>query len=370
MQNIGTTNPDEAAVSVDIGDNEGTGEESTHNPPAEHSSSNEVNSICRNKVLCASAIFFLLGGVIGGLIGWIIADGKKENEYVNGQKLTEIEETLEDLITNQGYDTDAKDSDGNETTNNPSMPTIEPPPGMNRAEVISLLANKSPDGGAALNDPESPQSNAVNWLWEEIEAGSQYSEMQMIQRYALATLYYCTTGEGWSNDLGFLSSDSECSWKVSDGYIPTWYGKMRRLYTGENDSACNDIGSITSLSIRNNDLSGTIPNELSLLSDLEMFQFRGEGSLAGRIPTELGVLTKLQQFAITDTQIIGPIPSELGQMRLLDWLDLSNNFLTGNIPIELGQLISLQTLDIHNNKGINGQVSSDLSGMKNASECV
>mmetsp|Transcript_24147 Transcript_24147/g.51202 ORF Transcript_24147/g.51202 Transcript_24147/m.51202 type:complete len:299 (+) Transcript_24147:487-1383(+) len=238
---------------------------------------------------------------------------------------------------------------------------------MTKEELNAYLSGISPDEGAALQDAESPQSLAFEWLWSEIENGSnQYSELQLRQRYALATLYWSTTGEGWTQDLGFLSSSSECSWDISDGYIPTWYGKMRRLDAHDEYDACNDAGSITSLSIRGNDLSGTLPNELSLLADLKTFQFRGEGSLYGSIPTQLGALTKVQLFAIEGTQITGKIPSEIGQMKLLDFLDVSNNFLTGHIPTEMGNLKSLQAFDIHQNTGISGEVPVELGGMKNA----
>lgn len=325
------------------------------------------------KLAALISVVFILGGVIGGLIGWIISDGNNQ-EDISAQKLAEIEGKLDELMRDDyieeedgsftSHDGKSNETDGGDTG---SSPPATGPPIMSQSELKALLSNVSPDKGMAFDDPESPQSLAFQWLLTDIEDQEYgYSETQLVQRYVLATLYYSTTGEGWTNNLGFLSNSSECSWEVSNGYIPTWYGKMRRL--DNHDNACNDAGSITSLSLTSNDLSGTLPNELSLLTELRTFQFRGESSIFGSLPTELGALTKLQLFAVEGTQITGKIPSEIGQMRLLDFLDLSNNVHTGNIPTDLGSLESLQYFDIHGNKGISGQVPVELGGMKNASK--
>ena len=72
-------------------------------------------------------------------------------------------------------------------------------------------------------DTWTPPSNAADKkaLWEE--------------RFALAVFYYATTGDGWSNNAGWLTSADVCTWSGidacnGDGSV-TWFelGEYRRL---------------------------------------------------------------------------------------------------------------------------------------------
>ena len=66
-----------------------------------------------------------------------------------------------------------------------------------------------------FDDPQSPQSKALDWLAgpsnENIDLNDK---IRRENRYALAVLYFATGGENnlWEFDLGFLSSEHECSW--------------------------------------------------------------------------------------------------------------------------------------------------------------
>ena len=342
----------------------------------EHHHSKNMFKIQRNKGILLVVAIFVCGAIIGGLVGWSISND-------NGNDNSDDEKASSN---NDNTDTGANNNNSN--NNNTNGGNDDDPDGDNnnnnntlfstKEDLATLLSSISPDQGEELAKPQSPQSDALDWLWGDIVNNfgpNKYSEMQIIQRYVLATLYYSTTGEGWDDDLDFLSPIPECSWGVSNGYIPTWYGKMRHLDDYSDQffyNPCNDVGSLTSLSIGNglsgNDLSGTLPEELSLLGDLKTLQFRFGSSLYGSLSTHFGQLTKLQHFAIVDTQITGPIPSEFGQFRLLDYLDVSNNDLSGQLPTELGLLTSLDFFNIGSNKEINGTVPSELGGMRNASK--
>lgn len=86
-------------------------------------------------------------------------------------------------------------------------PTPSPPP----QEVIDLIAPVSFDGGEALMDPFSPQSEAARWLADNPEFDS-YSYEQKLQRYSLATFYYSTKGDDWLDRQNWLSLDlNECT---------------------------------------------------------------------------------------------------------------------------------------------------------------
>jgi hypothetical protein len=80
-----------------------------------------------------------------------------------------------------------------------------------------------------------------------------------------------------------------------------------------------------------NDLTGTVPSELSKATPLEYLIISGN-PLDGTIPSQLGQLQELIYLGMDNDQLIGKIPSSLGQLNNLTNLELHNNALTGNVP--------------------------------------
>ncbi len=115
-------------------------------------------------------------------------------------------------------------------------------------ELENLLIPVSFDNGEALRTPSSPQNMALNWLASNVDLDS-YSNARKIQRYVLATLFYSTNGTSWDKKDEWMSNSNECLW-----------------YNG-GSSVCTR-GSVETLSLSYNNLVGTIPNELGLLSNL------------------------------------------------------------------------------------------------------
>jgi hypothetical protein len=115
-------------------------------------------------------------------------------------------------------------------------------------ELESLLIPLSFDNGTALRTVLSPQNNALNWLGINVNLNS-YSNATKIQRYALATLFYSTNGNSWYGKNEWMSYSNECH----------WYNSASSLCTR---------GSVETLHLESNNLVGTIPNELALLSNL------------------------------------------------------------------------------------------------------
>ena len=110
----------------------------------------------------------------------------------------------------------------------------------------SLLSSVSFDNGTALQTPLTPQNSAAIWL--SINANlDTYSDAKKIQRYVLATLFYSTNGILWNDNTDWLTDFDECD----------WYNR---------DSFCEN-GTVAYLSLYSNNLVGTIPNELALLSN-------------------------------------------------------------------------------------------------------
>ena len=69
--------------------------------------------------------------------------------------------------------------------------------------------------------------------------------------------------------------------------------------------------------------------------------------LTGALPAEIRLLTNLKILNASNNNMTG-VPAEIGQLQNLEVLDLANNKLTG-LPNELGNLKNLKTLNLSGN---------------------
>jgi Leucine-rich repeat (LRR) protein len=189
------------------------------------------------------------------------------------------------------------------------------------------------------------QDNASNWdLWtfgSQPTATYELTEIPQAEYEALEALYNSTDGPNWSNNSGWLDTDTPCN----------WYGVT-----------CSG-GHVTGLNLNTNQLSGSIPPELGNLANLQDLHL-SHNQLSGSIPPQLGNLTNLQDLSLAVNQLSGSILPELGNLTDLQSLYLNNNQLTGSIPPELGNLANLQYLDLCWNP-LNGNIPPELSNLTN-----
>jgi hypothetical protein len=153
----------------------------------------------------------------------------------------------------------------------------EPPqPVPDEEEIVEILSAVSSDGGVAFQTPGSAQNKAFHWLANDTFTG-YHSDEKLIQRYALATIYYATNGEAWLNNSLWLDNGDECGrwWQFIGGF-----------------SCDSPTGGITSLGLSKNNLNGTLPPEVGLLSSLESLGL-SQNYLKSTIPTEIGQLVRL-----------------------------------------------------------------------------
>ena len=157
------------------------------------------------------------------------------------------------------------------------------------------------------------------------------------ERDVLSALYRAAGGPEWTYS-GNWGTDSS---------LGDWFGV-------EVDAE----GRVISLNLRSNGLTGSIPEELGLLSHLEAIDLAQNG-LRGPIPRSLAMLTNLVHLDLEQNHLTGSIPDEMGLLPHLQTLDLKYNGLSGSMPRSLAMATNLATLDLGWN-GLTGSVPDEL----------
>ena len=170
--------------------------------------------------------------------------------------------------------------------------------------------------------------------------GYGFAQLPSPDREALVALYNATGGANWTNNDGWLTNAP----------IGQWHG-----------TTTDASGRVTRLDLADNQLTGSIPDELGSLSSLEVLDLN-DNQLTGEIPPELGSLSNLTHLYLHDNQLSGEIPAGLGNLSSLEWLWLQRNQLSG-VPPELGSLSNLENLDLSDNQ-LSG-VPSELGSLSN-----
>ncbi|CAB9529684.1 LRR receptor-like serine threonine-protein kinase [Seminavis robusta] len=216
--------------------------------------------------------------------------------------------------------------------------------------------------------PQSPQSKAFQWLVDDIGNQTSLYHDRIMQRFALVTLYYATNGESWTDRRHWLNhSIHECDWYNSYDFgmkkavsvsLP---GYLEEMFppTDLPPTMCHDNGMYKNLWLNQNNLVGTIPDELFWLITLETLSL-GLNSLYGTIPSSVGRLAMLQGLAIMLMENGGAIPREISLLSNLRALVLSDNNHSGPIPKELWQMSNLQSLILSNMPDLQGTIPAQI----------
>jgi len=84
--------------------------------------------------------------------------------------------------------------------------------------------------------------------------------------------------------------------------------------------------------------------------------------LTGSIPQEIWSLKYLEVLCLSKNQLIGEIPPEIGNIPNLRVLELYHNNLTGSIPKEMGNLINMEYLRLNDNH-LSGEIPSEICNL-------
>ena len=101
--------------------------------------------------------------------------------------------------------------------------------------------------------------------------------------------------------------------------------------------------------VRNN-LIGSLPAELGLLTDLTSLNWEQNTIITGTIPSAFENLKSLRHFSCLYCTLTGKVPSWIGTgWPLLNVLGLSQNTMTGSIPSSIAELTDLVILGLDDN---------------------
>ncbi|KAK8476127.1 hypothetical protein V6N13_031227 [Hibiscus sabdariffa] len=123
-----------------------------------------------------------------------------------------------------------------------------------------------------------------------------------------------------------------------------------------------DLGSLKSLNLSSNQISGSIPNNIGNFGLLEVVDL-SRNNFSGEIPTSISSLVGLQTLKLAGNGFEGSIPTGILSCRSLVLLDLSSNRLNGSLPDGFtAALRKLRTLNLARNE-IYGK-DTDFAAMK------
>lgn len=123
---------------------------------------------------------------------------------------------------------------------------------------------------------------------------------------------------------------------------------------------------LVTLDLDNNQLSGTLPTEIGLLTSAASLSF-STNLLEGVVPSELGDLQSLVSFAANVNFLSGALPDVFEDLVMLRSFEFALNFLTGQLPPSLLNLEMLEVLDLSGNQ-LSGLLSEDIGGMMSLRE--
>lgn len=163
---------------------------------------------------------------------------------------------------------------------------------------------------------------------------------QQTDRNALIALYNSTNGANWTNP-----------WNLSES-IESWDG-----------ITLNADGCVEQIYFFNNNLNGSLPEEIGQLNELKRLQLRYNG-ISGNIPASIGNLKKLEILTLSTNKLTGSIPTSIGELANLKYLGLGSNKLSGSIPTSMGNLSKVEIISIYANS-LSGLIPSQLGNLSN-----
>jgi len=335
-------------------------------------------------MMVSLALFLIVGGILGGVVYGLGRDRERQN--------------VPDTMSSQSIE-------GGEPSIAPSMapsvaPFIQVPLDVLLDELSVDIATTDADL-LVVNNVTSPQAKALAWLQDDLITRTPgRSTSTVLERYALAVLYYSTSGESsWT--FPCMNNEHVCQWNMVDllqekgvycgedqetviklafdelrmeGSLP-WEVVLlsnfevlnidRNKISGPIPSRISELTQLYALTARRNKFTGTLPETFSPATKL--IDFEGN-SLTGTLPSTWGTtMPLLVSVGLIGNSLTGTIPTTFGNLTNMITLDLGDNLLTGTVPSELGRMSSLNELNLGGNsltESTNGGIYDFLAGLQ------
>ncbi|XVF18538.1 hypothetical protein REPUB_Repub11eG0030900 [Reevesia pubescens] len=110
----------------------------------------------------------------------------------------------------------------------------------------------------------------------------------------------------------------------------------------------NTICHVTSILLKEQNLSGTLPPEMATLSFLQEIDLT-RNYLNGTIPPEWSSMKLLKKISLLGNRLTGSIPEELANLSNLTELVLEHNNFSGNLPRALWNLYNIEIMYLNSN---------------------
>ena len=217
--------------------------------------------------------------------------------------------------------------------------------------VVGFVPSMMPSniGGSFLEGMESYAFSLEEYEICEEEAFLLLPPCLDSDSLQLVAFYNAIGGDNWTNTLANNQ-------KWLEGPVEDWYGvtlsssgcNVETLVLNTNNLTGSlidlDLPSLELLELRNNQLTGSIPNFTSLPALITLYLRNNQ--LSGEIPNFTG-MPKLVNLILPFNQLSGEIPN-FNSFQFLRTLYLYNNNLTGSIPNLIGSN-NLKIIHLYNN---------------------
>ncbi|TGE23527.1 DUF6443 domain-containing protein [Hymenobacter metallicola] len=155
------------------------------------------------------------------------------------------------------------------------------------------------------------------------------------------------------------------------GSLPASLGLLTSLYTldlstnqlgGQLPSSLKHLQGLWALELSHNQLEGRLPGGLWTIPYLSRLNV-SHNRLSGTVPDSAGLQQYLYFVQLQNNRFTGPLPATFGQMAGLAHLDLSANQFSGSLPSEWGSLQNLSYLFLQQNR-LTGTIPAEWGGMQ------
>lgn len=163
------------------------------------------------------------------------------------------------------------------------------------------------------------------------------------EREALVEFYRALDGDHWVNNTNWCS----------DKPISEWFGVTM-----------NEEGELWELSLRNNNLSGMLPDVFDKFSSLCQIQL-SENKLVGELPHSLYALDMIN-FYVANNQLTGSLSEDIANWKNLKGFNVYQNNFDGTVPAALGKISGLTYCDLLLNR-FSGELTPEIIAMEQQS---